>query len=174
MNSLEYKEFAKRYEKFKKCNLPVPFWDEERQVREYVFYDENFYSNSTEEWQNYIVNIDLSRALEDLAQTSLYFSYNCGSYHMNEDGSFRVEVGHSHAHSLEEVIEDLYKYPESFKILHEDEEFYTKRELQYLKDIQNYLLSIGFKDIGAPKYDEQGNPVIDIDRYINKNRDKTN
>lgn len=174
MNNFEYKKNTKRYEKFKKCNLPVPFWDEERQVREYVFYDKNFYSNATEEWQYYIVYSDLSRALEDLALTSLYFSYNCGGYHMNEDGTFRFEVGHSHAHALEEVIEDLYKYPETFKILPEDEEFYSKRELQYLKDIQNYLISIGLKDIGEPKYDEEGNPVIDFDRYQNKNREKTN
>ena len=39
MNKKEYQEFMKRYEKFKKNNLPTYFWDEERQTYEYVYYD---------------------------------------------------------------------------------------------------------------------------------------
>ena len=32
-------EFNKRYDKFKKYNLPAPFWDEERQTFEYVLFE---------------------------------------------------------------------------------------------------------------------------------------
>ena len=38
------KTFNLRYEKFKKSTLPTPFWDKERQVLEYVFYDKNEYN----------------------------------------------------------------------------------------------------------------------------------
>lgn len=170
MTDLEYKEFVKRYEKFKDCNLPVPFWDEERQVREFVYYDKNYYSNNTDDSRNYIVNHNLSYALEDIAMTSLYYSFNCGAHQTNEDGTFKFVVGHNHAHSLEEVVERLYEYPESFSIPPEDEEHYTKRELRYLKDIQNYLLSIGLKDMDEPKFDSNGEYIRDMTRYQNENR----
>ena len=41
----------------------------------------------------------------------------------------------------------LYYSPESFAINKEDEEFYSKQELKYLKLVQNYLLLIGVKDL---------------------------
>ena len=53
---------------------------------------------------------------------------------------------HTHAHSFDEVVRDLYDYPESFKISKAEEEFYSKQELGYLKRVQKYLLFIGMKD----------------------------
>ena len=44
MTKFDYKAFNLRYEKFKKNNLPTPFWDKERQVLEYVFYDKDHYN----------------------------------------------------------------------------------------------------------------------------------
>ena len=38
MKEGDYKEFIKRYDQFKKNNLPTPFWDEERQTLEYVYF----------------------------------------------------------------------------------------------------------------------------------------
>lgn len=34
----DYEEFNKRYDKFNKNNLLTPFWDEERQTLEYVYF----------------------------------------------------------------------------------------------------------------------------------------
>lgn len=39
MNKNQTKEFLKRYDKFKKNNLPTPFCDDERQIFEYVSFD---------------------------------------------------------------------------------------------------------------------------------------
>ena len=46
MKKFEYNEFVKRYNKFKKNNLPTPFWDSERQTLEYVYFD-NIWQNMT-------------------------------------------------------------------------------------------------------------------------------
>ncbi len=170
MTDLEYKEFVKRYEKFKGCNLPVPFWDEERQVKEYVYYDEDYYSNKVDESMYYIVTDNLGRALEGLAMTGLYYSYDCGGYREVEDGKYEFFVGHTHAHAFEEVLRDLYDYPESFSISENDEEYYSKQELKYLKKIQDYLLSIGLKDKEEPQYDSNGEYIIPLDRYRNESR----
>jgi len=37
MNEEEFQNFMKRYDKFKKNNLPTLFYDEERLTREYVY-----------------------------------------------------------------------------------------------------------------------------------------
>ncbi len=170
MTDSEYKEFVKRYEKFKGCNLPVPFRDEERQVKEYVYYDKNHYSNEVDESRNYIVSTDLCYALEGLSLASLYYSYDCGGYREVEEGKYEFFVGHTHAHSFEEVLRDLYDYPESFSIPEKDEEYYSKQELKYLKRIQDYLLSIGLKDKDEPQYDSNGEYIIPLDRYRNESR----
>ncbi len=41
MKKFDYKTFCERYAKFRKNNLPTPFWDRERQVLEFVFYEED-------------------------------------------------------------------------------------------------------------------------------------
>ena len=56
MTELEYKEFAKRYEKFKDCNLPVRYWDDERQTLEFVYYVDR---KDPDVWSNYNVSYSL-------------------------------------------------------------------------------------------------------------------
>ena len=57
-----------------------------------------------------------------------------------------VVIGHNHAHSFEQVINSLYNFPESFNISKEDEQFYSKQELENLRRVKKYLLFIGLKD----------------------------
>ena len=113
-----------RYDKFKENNLPTPFNDDERSVLEYVWFDDTGLN----------VSQNLTYALEHVSNTGLYYSYS-------------VDGKHSHGHSFEEVLMSLYKYPETFKIDIDEEEYYSKQELEEINDIQEYLLSIGLEDI---------------------------
>ena len=66
----------------------------------------------------------------------------------------------------------MYDYPETFNISTEEEEFYSKQELKYLRRVQKYLLFIGLKDLGIPTYDEEGYYIWDYSRYNNELQDK--
>ena len=147
MSRFDYKTFNKRYEKFKKNNLPTPFLDRERKTVEYVFYDQdklNVYKNLTDAF---------------MSKISLFYPFNCAMF--TKEG--QKVIGHCHEHSFEDVVRDLYKYPVSFNITKKDEIYYTKRELSYLKILKNYLLLIGLNDIGDN---------VKVTRYRNKLEEK--
>ena len=169
MNENEYKKFIKRYDKFKKNNLPTYFWDEERQVQEYVyFYNGKSWYNAEEAKNELNVNSSLVDALGDIAFTGFYYSFT--NRHIrackNEKGKYvqKYVIGHNHAHSFEDVVKALYLSPESFSISKDEEQFYSKQELEYLRRVQKYLLFIGMKDLKTFK-----NP---ISRYQNKKHSK--
>lgn len=147
MNKKEYQKFYKRYDKFKKNNLPTPFWDDERQVFEYVYDDEFVIENGAYSNQIKIFN-NLTDALSEITLASFYYSYSCGYDVLNNN---EKKLHHCHSHSFENVVRDLYDYPESFNISKEEEEFYSKQELNYLKRVQKYLLFIGLKDINEKR-----------------------
>ena len=141
MTEFDYKSFAKRYHKYKDCNLPVPFWDEERQVKEYVYYEDR---EDLEDWKKYNVSESIFESLSDIAFTGLYYSFTCGGY-TEKDSKFIKKVEHNHAHSFEEVVKCLYDYPETFNISTEEEEFYSKQELKYLRRVQKSFLWNSFQ-----------------------------
>lgn len=164
MNEFEYKEFIKRYDKFKKNNLPTPFWDEKRQTLEYVHFHNGKSVINGEIVKNELnVNSRLSEALGEIAFTGFYYPFTDKHFvGWRENGKYihKLVVEHSHAHSFEEVVEALYGSPESFNIAKDEESFYSKQELKYLKRVQKYLLFIGMKDL-----EERKTPVS---RYRNK------
>lgn len=165
MDKFDYETFNKRYDKFKNNNLPTPFFDEERQTLEYVYFD----NKSDDESISLQINANLSKALEDICHTALYYSFSIRPIGGVVDKDDTIEENgniHCHAHSLEEVVTMLYKFPESFNIAKDEEEFYSKQELSYLKKIQSYLLLIGLKDIE--------NSDIPFERYQNNNCSKYN
>ena len=132
MNIFDKETFLKRYDKFKDNNLPTPFWDSERNTLEYVWFN-NDYLN---------VSGNLLYSIETKTKTGLYYSFN----------SLVIRAGkkvvcHHHAHSFEDVLKNLYNYPESFNISKSDEKYYSKQELAYLIRVKKYLLFIGLKDL---------------------------
>lgn len=139
MDEFEYKDFIKRYDRFKKNNLPTPFWDEERQTLEYAYFYHIRLNLNNEELEVYF---RLSEALGEIAFTGFYYSFT--DKHIiswkDENGKFKQKsvIGHNHAHSFEEVVESLYHFPESFHIAKEEEQYYSKQELEYLKRVQKY------------------------------------
>lgn len=162
MKKHEFIEFEKRYEKFKKNNLPTPFFDDERQTFEYVYYSYRFFNNDNKKYPE--INHSLTDALADIAFTELYYSFNCKEIAYTKE-DVKIIFGHCHAHSFDEVVRYLYDFPESFSIPKEDEKFYSEQELHYLRRVQKYLLFIGLKDIGETK-------KIPVSRYRNKNQEK--
>lgn len=161
MKKKDYQEFLTRYEKFKSNNLPTPFWDEERQTLEYVYYDSKDDINLLKLNKNtdfdckMHVNYNLTDALGDLASVSFYYSYNSKIILRKriDEKCFEdtTTIGHTHAHTFEEVVNDLYRFPESFYISKEDEQFFSKQELEYLRRVKKYLLFIGMKDLESYK-----------------------
>lgn len=155
MNEAEYEEFKKRYDKFKKNNLPTPFFDETRQTEEYVYFEKS--QNQLE------INNSLTEALGDIVCTGFYYSFTSKyiiSWRENDKYITKVTVEHNHAHSFEDVVKALYDSPESFSISKEEEQYYSKQELEYLRRVQKYLLFIGMKDLETRK--------APADRYKNK------
>ena len=153
MNKKKAKEFVKRYDKFKRNNLPTPFWDEERQTLEYVSYDSeldywnNLFKTEDEDFDRKLnVNYSIVEALEDIAFTGFYYPYTCGYFSLakvtDEDHNLKIKKGHTHSHSFEQVVKSLYDFPESFSISKDEEQFYSKQQLKYLRRVQKYLLFI--------------------------------
>ncbi len=143
MTKFDYKRFNLRYEKFKKNNLPTPFWDRERQVLEFVFCENdkfNINNNLTDSFSN---------------RLKLYYPYD--SIIITKDGE--KKVGPCHEHTFENVVRDLYNYPISFNIPKKDESYYSKQELSYLKTLKSYLLLVGLSDIPDN---------VKVSRYRNK------
>ena len=155
-------EFNKRYDKFKKNNLPAPFWDEERQVREYVMFDKYLDGEHVYATQN------LYNAFENIIWDNFYYSFNCRYYtiHYDENGKevYTEVIGHMHEHDFDSVICRVYNCPETFSIDKKDEFLYSEQELRFIRRLQKYLNFIGVKDI-KPGH-------IPVSRYRNSRREK--
>lgn len=167
MNKKQYSEFLKRYDKFKKNNLPTPFWDDERMTFEYVYfyhYNERKTGKCEERLE---VSPNLTEALGEIVYTGFYYPFIAKKlrlWHENGEEKRQLVIGPTHAHSFEEVVRALYEAPESFAIRPEDEKFYSEQERKYLEKVKNYLLFLGLTDRETPKF-----PVA---RYRNKKQAK--
>ena len=150
-------DYKERYKEFSNNNLPQMFWDVERDVCEYVYYEDGepkVYTN-------------MYNALENITWAGFYYPYTCKhiTYRIEDDKDIReVVVGHCHSHDFDDVVRSLYYSPESFSISKEEEEFYSKQELKYLKRVQQYLLFIGLKDVETVE--------IPVERYHNEKQEK--
>lgn len=153
------KKDIKRYYKFRNNNLPTPYRNKDREVLEYV----TSRSKDIKSYNDIEISDSLEYSLSRLAYTGLYYPYTCVLVNY-KDGLYHPEVGHSHGHNFEEVLQDLYRFPESFNIEQEDKKYYSGQELWYLNQIKKYLLFIGLKDspMGKDK----------ISRYRSKRREK--
>ncbi len=177
MEKIDYKEFEKRYDKFKKNNLPRDFWDEERQTLEFVYYDteinqlNKIFMQPDEEFDRRLhVERSLTEALSDIAYTGFYYPYTCKYFTLprvddkNAKRDYIIELGHTHNHDFDSVVQSLYDFPESFKIEDDELVYYSKQELEYLRRVQKYLLFIGLKDLDSRK--------PKVDRFRNKRHAK--
>lgn len=155
--------------------MPTPFWDEERQIFEYVKYDSqlDYYNNNiknkNEDFDRRLnINRNIVEALGDISSINFYYSYTCSYFteeKLDEDNySLKLVKGHTHSHYFEDVVNALYSFPESFNISKEEEQFYSEQQLKYLRRVQKYLIIIGLKDIDSIK--------PSIKRYRNEKQKK--
>ncbi len=134
---------SNKYEKFKNNNLPTPFWNEERQILEYVYYEK-----SKNQGKTLTVSTNLAECLGDISLIGLYFPF---TYTIKID-HFIEKTINGHAHFFNDVLKVLYDYPESFKIMKNDESYYSAQELEFIKRVQEYLLQLGLKDLRKTKF----------------------
>ncbi len=146
-----------RYRKFKSCNLPYPFFDNKRDTFEMVSY----YKNN----KSFNVNESIVEAIGDISNHGLIYHYQKSDCN-KKDNHIKSNEYISHCHNFDELVKILYDYPESFnipkKFLHE----YSKQELDYLKDAQNYLKLIGLKDKKISK--KQEDLYVKMDKLYDK------
>ena len=88
-------------------------------------------------YQNNILEV-----MSEYCKDSLGYYFNYGKRIGNKEEHI------SHDHSFDKVLEYLYRFPETFNIPKDCEEFYSKRELSFLNNLQNKLLEDNLKDIG--------------------------
>ena len=135
------KSDLKKYYKFRNTNLPVPYYNKDRETYEYVYIN----NKELKSLNDISIYENIEHVLSNLACTGLYFPYTSMLSNYN-DGEFHPEVGHCHGHNFDEVLIALYNFPESFNIEKADEKYYSKQELSFLNQVKKYLLFIGLKD----------------------------
>jgi hypothetical protein len=126
----------------KKFYLPIMRYNEETDEAYYYMNTRLNYVNEEERFEE-LKYRNLSNALEELTYAGFYYPFNA----LTRDEKGNLLVGHCHTHDFEGVVQELYFNPESFSIPVEDEEYYSKQELKYLREIQAYLQFIGLKDV---------------------------
>ena len=124
------------------CVLPVI--TEDKIIKDTLYNDINHNLN-------YMISQyhNLSDAFTNMIYYNFYYSYD-------------INNKHTHSHSFEEVVRDLYYYPKTFKINKDEEFYFSEQELKYLKKLKNLLNVIDLKDI--KKYDK--------DSFIKRARNK--
>ena len=135
---LKYK-VNRKYRKLDKCNLPFRFYNKKSEQCEWVNY-KNFIDNTS----GYNSNILLLDALRDICRISLTYHYNIGNSKQDKDYQ-------NHSHDFDNVLKDLYFYPESFNIPDEFKNNYSMQELNYINELQKFLLFIELKDFKNSK-----------------------
>ena len=106
----------------KKYDLPYPKWTNGRIT--YLTTTKDYYDEEYLIKDNSIIN-----ALDEVINYSMYFTFN-------------VRYGQRHAHYFEDVVKNLYLYPNTFHLTEEDKNCYSKQEIEYLMFVQKFLLFV--------------------------------
>ena len=125
-------------DEYEDCLLPLECNDKIIINQRYYKYDIDEKVYKTEyEMQTYP---NFYEVFSDMINYNLYYSFN-------------IKNKHSHTHSFDSVIRELYYNPETFNIDDKDKILYSKQELIYLRKLQKFLLALSVKDI--KNYDKQ-------------------
>ena len=145
----------RRYKKFKNCSIPYPFYDKKRNVFEWIRY-----SNVINQYETTNNLID---AFGSIGNIEMIYHYKANFYNYEKK---KYENIISHCHSFDELINELYRYPESFEIPSEYLNEYSNQELNYIKSIKKYFKLINLKD---EKYSKE---LEELDNKWESLRDK--
>lgn len=98
---------------------------------------------------SYLYN-NLIYAFENLTMDCFYFSFDTHIISYESCNKFIDRgIAHSHSHDFENVVNELYHNPESFRIKNDEVNYYSDQEIKYLKKLKSYLLALGLKDINV-------------------------
>lgn len=148
----------KRYKKFKNCSLPYPFYDKKRNIFEWVKYSKT---------NDYETSNNLLDAFSNTNTLGITYHYKAKFYNYEKK---KYEYNISHCHSFDELLCELYRYPESFEIPEEYIDEYSIQELNYIKSMKNYFKLIDLKD---ETYNKELKELDDTFERIDKKERKT-
>lgn len=157
-----------------------------KDVYEYVPKRSNYLPQraSKDYWDHYICTIDGENkifynyidAFSDIICDSFYYSFDTHViyYSIKDNKRHYDDMGtyHSHEHAFEEVVRELYRNPESFRIKEDEKEYYSNQEIKYLRRLKSFLLAIGVRDLKVGEYIEErikANKVKKIKNFVLKN-----
>lgn len=120
----------KHNKKLANCHLPYFYENEKNNVYGWIVYNEQ-----TNEPMLYN---EIYEAMGDVVEMHFIFHYQ-----LEENGT-KILL---HGHNLNEIIQKIYYYPESFQIPKEYQKDYSEQELKYLNKVQQYLLDSNLKDL---------------------------
>lgn len=134
----------RKYKKYKDAGLPIMVY--EKGNLEYI----NFFKVKNKKGKEVIEAFNyenLSDALSEIINDGFYYSFNTLIYTYDEEGNRSEVVGHSHAHSFESVVSEVYYNPHAFSIDLEDRHLYSDQEYKFLMKIKSYLTVVKREDI---------------------------
>lgn len=134
----------KEIDKFKECYLPYRCYSEEE--NEVVIMQVNTLLDEVDVYDD-----DYLYLFEDYTRSCLVYDYEI-KYRDCDDKEASVHL--IHCHKFEDVIKDLYQFPESFRIPSEYLDEYSKQELIYIKRLKNFFKLIKLKDLDYGRDEE--------------------
>lgn len=100
----------------------------------------------------------LLNAIEECTSLGFYYPFN-----FMENNN----IIHRHEHDFEQVIYELYRRPESFKLIDSDLEWYSKQEIKYINNLQKFLLAVGRSDTDKITEELTNNQLVnDFKKYF--------
>ncbi len=99
----------KRYKKFKNCSIPYPFYDDKRNTFEWVAYYKDI--------KQYDIRGSLVDAIGVSTSSGIIYHYRAKFFgRETPDQEPNYHFGVSHCRNFDEVVKELYDYPETFEI----------------------------------------------------------
>jgi len=114
------------------------------------YYHDEIWKIKIEEEERIVTTM---RAFEEYATYTLYYPFNIGSKHFHE-------------HDFYSVLKWVFNYPISFNLKEDDKEFYTKRQLSFIKKLINQCQTDSLKDISNFNKTEE---IINKEEYLKRN-----
>lgn len=139
--------YFKKFKKYKDAGLPVMVYN--KRGLEYLRYDKVLNEKGKLVDEVFIYD-DFVEVIENTINMGFYYPYNSLVRVTDADGEYHEEIGHSHSHTFQSVVHEVYYNPSAFSIEEEDREYYSKQEYDFLMRLKSYLLVIEREDI---KYD---------------------
>lgn len=145
MSEEEYKRELKKYEdKYNGASLPI--FCEFNNEFNYLLSKEIIKSKKSKKYE-LIPYDNFIDVVGDIIYNSLYYPFNTMINTTDKNDQKKSYYGHSHAHCFEEVVLQVYHYPNYFSIDQEDYKYYSEQQLGFLFQFQKFLKLVKKPDV---------------------------